>query len=101
VSGREFLAQQMESIRPLARRVVRDHLTLIERLDQQIVALEADLQLNEEHKQTLKLLKSMPGIGQITGTVILAEIGDTSALGALVQVSTASTHPKRSAIELV
>jgi len=76
VSGREFLAQQMESIRPLARRVIRDHLTLIAGLDQQIVALEADLQLNEEHQQTLKLLKSMPGVGQITGTVILAEIGD-------------------------
>jgi transposase len=101
VSGREFLAQQMDSIRPLARRVVRDHLTLIEGLDQQIAALEADLQLNEEHKQTLKLLKSMPGVGQITGTVILAEIGDTPALGAQVQVSSASTHPKRSAIGLV
>jgi transposase len=76
VSGREFLAQQMQSIRPMARRVVRDHLTLIEGLDQQIEALEADLQLSEEHQQTLKLLKSMPGVGQITGTVILAEIGD-------------------------
>jgi transposase len=76
VSGREFLAQQMDSIRPLARRVVCDHLTLIDGLDQQIAALEADLQLGEEHKQTLNLLKSMPGVGLITGTVILAEIGD-------------------------
>jgi transposase len=76
VSGREFLAQQMDSIRPLARRVVCDHLTLIDGLDQQIAALEADLQLSEEHNQTLNLLKSMPGVGQITGTVILAEIGD-------------------------
>jgi len=76
VSGRECLAQHMAALRPWARRVVRDHLALIAGLDQQIAALEADLQLTEEHQQTLQLLQSMPGVGQMTGTVILAEIGD-------------------------
>jgi transposase len=76
VQGRAYVDEIMAEIRPTAQRVVSDHLTLIDHLDQQVAALEADLTLSEADQQVVKLLKSMPGIGRITAIVILAEIGD-------------------------
>jgi transposase len=74
--GREFLEQANNLLRPAAQRVVTDNLKLIKHLDEQIEALEADLDVNDEQQQVLKLLKTMPGVGMITATTILAEIGD-------------------------
>ena len=74
--GREFLEQANGVMRPTAQRVVADNLSLIEHLDEQIEALEADLEFNDERQQDIKLLKTMPGVGQVTATTILAEIGD-------------------------
>lgn len=74
--GREFLEQANRIVRPAAQRVVVDNLKLIKQLDEQIEALETDLAVNDEQQQVLKLLKTMPGIGMITATTILAEIGD-------------------------
>jgi transposase len=76
VQGRAYVDEIMAEIRPTAQRVVNDHLTLIDHLDQQVAALEADLTLSEADEQVVKLLKSMPGVGRITAIVILAEIGD-------------------------
>jgi transposase len=76
VQGRAYVDEIMAEIRPTAQRVVSDHLTLIDHLDQQVAALEADLTLSEADEQVVKLLKSMPGVGRITAIVILAEIGD-------------------------
>ena len=76
VQGRAYVDEIMAEIRPTAQRVVSDHLTLIDHLDQQVAALEADLTLSEADEQIVKLLKSMPGVGRITAIVILAEIGD-------------------------
>ena len=76
VQGRAFLGEALETIRPAAQRVVADNLTLVDRLSEQIEALEADLELSDEQKQTIKLLKTMPGVGPVTAITILAEIGD-------------------------
>jgi len=76
VQGRAYVNEIMAEIRPTAQRVVCDHLTLIDHLDQQVAALEADLTLSKADEQVVKLLKSMPGVGRITAIVILAEIGD-------------------------
>ena len=76
VQGRVYVDEIMAEIRPTAQRVVSDHLTLIDHLDQQVAALEADLTLSKADEQVVKLLKSMPGVGRITAIVILAEIGD-------------------------
>jgi transposase len=76
VKGREYLSQVREEVRPTAQRVVDDNLVLIDRLDKQIEALEEDLQLSDEHEKLIKLLKTMPGVGRVTATIILAEIGD-------------------------
>lgn len=76
VQGRQFLAEVMETLPPGARRMIADHLDLIDHLDQQIQALEDDLQLTPEQKKTVRLLKTIPGVGPLTATIILAEIGD-------------------------
>jgi transposase len=59
-----------------AKRVIEDHLALIDHLDAQIEALEKDIALSNEQKQAIKLLKTMPGVGKIVATTTIAEIGD-------------------------
>lgn len=76
VQGRAYVDEIMAELRPTAQRVVQDHLTLIDHLDQQVAALEADLTLRDAEEEVVKLLTSMPGVGRITAIVILAEIGD-------------------------
>jgi hypothetical protein len=41
-----------------------------------VLGPEADLQLSDEQQQTVKLLKTIPGVSPITTVTILAEIGD-------------------------
>jgi transposase len=74
--GRAFLDEVLATLRPTAQRVVADNLSLVDHLSDQIEALEADLELSDEQKRTIRLLKTMPGVGPITATTILAEIGD-------------------------
>jgi transposase len=76
VKGRAYLSQVREEVRPTAQRAVDDNLVLIDQLDKQIEALEKDLRLSEEQEKIIKLLQTMPGIGCIIATTILAEIGD-------------------------
>jgi transposase len=78
VTGREWLQEifEEEVLRPAAKRVIEDHLALIDHLDDQIEALEKDITLSNEQKQAIKLLKTMPGVGKIVATTIIAEIGD-------------------------
>jgi transposase len=74
--GRSYLTEVLEAIRPAAQRVVTDNLQLVDYLTRQIEALETDLALDEAQQQTIKLLKTMPGVGPVTATTILAKIGD-------------------------
>jgi transposase len=76
VQGRAFLDEVLGTIRPTAQRVVADNLILADHLSDQIEALEADLELSDEQKQTIQLLKTMPGVGPVIAITILAEIGD-------------------------
>lgn len=75
VQGRTFLNDALTQVRPTAKRVIGDNLTLIDHLDEQVAALEADLTLNDDQKKDASLLKTMPGVGQLIATTILAEIG--------------------------
>lgn len=76
VKGREFLAERTQKLQPGARRSIRDHLALIDQLDQLIQALEKDVNLTTEQQAMVRLLKTIPGVGQLTATIITAEIGD-------------------------
>jgi len=77
-AGRQWLQEILDSdlLRPAAKRVIRDHLAQIDQLDEQIASLENDLVLTPEQHAAVKLLKSMPGVGPIIATTIVAEIGD-------------------------
>lgn len=77
LKGRQFLAEVLEvELRSAARRVVQDNLDLIEHLNQQIKALESEMVLTPEQEQTIRLLKTVPGVGRVIAITILAEIGD-------------------------
>jgi transposase len=78
VKGRVFLEEVLEELRPAARRVITDNLTLIDRLDEQIKELEQEIPLTKEQAHSIKLLMSMPGVGKVTALTILAEIGHIS-----------------------
>lgn len=76
-TGREWLQGVFEEevLRSAARRVIEDHLAIIDHLDGHIEALEKDLKLTLEQKKAVKLLKTIPGVGMIIATTIVAEIG--------------------------
>jgi len=76
--GREYLEEMMGELRPAARRVIRDNLKMIDRLNEQIEELEEETPLTDEQAQYIKLLMSMPGVGKVTALVILSEIGHIS-----------------------
>jgi transposase len=74
--GRQYLTEATETLQPGAKRMIKDHLEVNNHLDEEIQALEDDLVLTPEQKQKIRLLKTIPGVGQVTATVIMAEIGD-------------------------
>jgi len=77
VEGGEYLEEVMETkLRTAAKRVIQDQLVLINQLSEQIGAIEAETTLSPEQKQMVRLLKTVPGIGKVTATTIMAEIGD-------------------------
>ena len=76
VGGREFLEQSLAQVRPMAKRVIEDQLQVIDHLTTQIETLETSLELSAEPRKVIKLLKTMPGVGQVAALTILAEIGD-------------------------
>lgn len=78
VRGRELLTEILPQLRPAGKRVIEDHLTIIDNLECQIIALEKEIPLTDEQQQKIKLLSSMPGIHEVTAMTILAEIGDIS-----------------------
>lgn len=76
--GREWLQSLLdgEVLREAAKRVIQDHLALIDHLDRHIEALTNDYTLTSKQKEAVKLLKTIPGVGKIIATTIVAEIGD-------------------------
>lgn len=77
VSGREILEQELcPQLRPAARNVLGNHLSLIDDLNQQIAATEAAIELTPEQKQAVRLLTTMPGVGKTIARTIVAEIGE-------------------------
>jgi transposase len=74
--GREYLEDAVKKVRPSAQRVIEDNLDLVDYLDTQIQALEVNVPMTVEQERDVRLMKSMPGVGQIVATTIVAEIGD-------------------------
>jgi hypothetical protein len=59
--GREFLEEVTQQLRPAAQWVIADNLALIDLLNDRIKCLERNIPLTEEQKESIKLLKSIPG----------------------------------------
>jgi transposase len=75
--GREILEQELcLQLRPAAKKILSNHLSLIDYLNEQIVATEAAIDLTPEQKQAVRLLITIPGVGQTIAHTIIAEIGE-------------------------
>jgi transposase len=78
-SGRAWLEEVVEKdLRSTSTKVVLETLEMITQLDAQIKELGKNIPLPEGLKPKAELLMSMPGIGKLISTVILAEVGDIS-----------------------
>jgi len=77
IEGRNYLDEVMETnLSTAAKEVVEIHLAVLDHIEEQIKDLESKIELSPEQERTIRLLKTMPGVGRITAIMILAEIGD-------------------------
>ena len=74
--GRSWLASL--DLPSAARQVINDDLALIDALTGPITALDAQVRQRARNQPGVKVLTALPGVGDFTALVILAEIGDVS-----------------------
>ena len=72
--GRAWLASL--DLPPASRQVIDDDLTLIDALAGPIAALDAQARQRAKTEPGVKVLTQLPGVGEFTALVILAETGD-------------------------
>jgi transposase len=72
--GRGWLAEL--ALPPVSREIVTDCLAFIDALAPETGRIDAELRQYAKADPRVKLLTTLPGIGQFTALVILAEIGD-------------------------
>lgn len=73
-------ADRVEALRghvtPHHRSLIKLHLELIDKIDEQIVAIERLIEESlRPFRQAIELLKTMPGVQSVTAAVVLAEVG--------------------------
>jgi transposase len=73
-TGREYLAEL--SLSDPDRLIVEAHLAVIEEYDQQIERLEAEIEAEVLESEAAQLLLSIPGVGQSTAALVVAEVGE-------------------------
>jgi len=78
--GRQFVVEAQQQVRPAARRVIQDQMKLVDHLNEQVQALEEQIDqvitLAPRQAEDFRLLDSLPGVGRVTALMMLAEIGD-------------------------
>ena len=72
--GRGWLAEL--DLPPVSRRIVTDSLAVIDALEVIIDQLDAEVRARAKADPRVKTLTALPGVGQFTALVMLAEIGD-------------------------
>jgi transposase len=77
--GRAWLASL--DLPPAARRVIEDDLALIDALAAPIAALDEQAHQRAKAEPGVKVLIQLPGVGEFTALVILAETGDITRFG--------------------
>jgi transposase len=73
-TGREYLAEL--SLSEADRLIVEAHLAVIEEYDAQIDRLEAEIEAAVLESEAAQLLLSIPGVGQSTAALVVAEVGE-------------------------
>jgi transposase len=74
--GRRLLRESVEQLPPETADVVVQHLELLESTEKQRQVVEQRLREIIQERPDVQLLKTLPGVGWILGTVIAFEIGD-------------------------
>jgi transposase len=75
-SHRPLLKAEKEKLENGDNEEIKNLLTVVRELDAHIAPIEGEISKISKENQTIKLLMSMPGVGEITGTAIYAEVGD-------------------------
>jgi transposase len=73
-TGREFLAEL--SLDKPDRTIIEAHLAVVDELDKQIEVLEEKIERRVLESPAAQLLLTIPGVGQTTAAVIVAELGE-------------------------
>jgi transposase len=73
-TGREFLAEL--SLSEIDRTIVEAHLSIIDEYDKQIERLEEQIERRVLESPAAQQLLTIPGVGQYTAAVIVAEVGE-------------------------
>lgn len=76
VEGREILDQLMQELPPQTKFANTCLLEEVDAVQAQIERLQERIRENLEETEDLKLLKTLPGVGLILGSVIALEVGD-------------------------
>jgi transposase len=77
--GRAWLASL--DLPPASRQVIDDDLALIDALAGPIAALDEQVRQRAKAEPGVKVLTQLPGVGEFTALVILAETGDITRFG--------------------
>jgi transposase len=73
-TGREYLSEL--SLSEIDRLIVKAYLAVIEEYDAQIERLEAEIEAELLESEPAQLLLSIPGVGQSTAALVVAEVGE-------------------------
>ena len=73
-TGREFLAEL--SLSRADRTIIEAHLAVIDELNEQIEVLEEKIERRVVESPAAQLLLTIPGVGQTTAAVVVAELGE-------------------------
>ena len=77
--GRGWLAEL--DLPPVSREIVTDCLAFIDALAPQIDRLDGELRRHAKADPRVRALTALPGVGQFTALVIVAEVGDITRFG--------------------
>ena len=72
-NGREFLAEL--SLSTADRTIIEAHLSVIDEYDAQIASLEDEIERHVLESPAAQRLLTIPGVGQFTAAVVVAEVG--------------------------
>jgi len=75
-TGQAVLRRVLPTLPPETRRCLEQELTVLEGLNEQIMALEARIRERVQVTEAMQLLKTLPGVGDILALGIEREVGD-------------------------